>query len=172
MTGERKENKRPTGLMILVVLTVLHTVYRMISTISAIIVGNSNEVLLSQKQYLISTLSFMKKYDPQAYQKEIETSFIYLDAVFEKFVLYQSFSLFIYTLGLIGCIYMYRGFKIGFHVYIIYSFLAVIQDYLILKPSQLQDDKMITYGLVSLIFIFLYSRYLHWMKPTNLESED
>ena len=50
MTEERKENKRPTGLLILVVLTVLSTVYRLISIISAIIVGNSNEVLLSQKK--------------------------------------------------------------------------------------------------------------------------
>ena len=30
MTEERKENKRPTGLLILVVLTVLSTVYRLI----------------------------------------------------------------------------------------------------------------------------------------------
>ena len=113
--------------------------------------------------------------------KELDSSFLIeliekmdkiTDATVENFVFFNSISLVFYALGLAAAILMFRGLKIGFHMYIIYSFLTLIQYYFIISPSDVPVIVLVANGLVSLLFIFLYSRHLHWMKSSSLELGD
>ena len=87
----------------------------------------------------------------------------------ENFEFYHSLSLVFCGIGIAGAIMMYRGMKLGFHLYIVYSFLTLIQYYFITDASNIPVVLLITNGLISLLFIYLYSRHLSWMTSRELE---
>lgn len=73
-------------------------------------------------------------------------------------------ALIILSIGLLGVFWMFFGKKQGFHVYIGYSILSVVQVYLFLSPAEIPNAITIMGVLFSGLFIFLYSRSLFWMK--------
>jgi hypothetical protein len=65
--------------------------------------------------------------------------------------------------GFFGVLFMLKGRKLGFHLYIIYNLLSVGGTFLI-APSHLVPMASIIMSLVlSGLFIFLYSLNLKWM---------
>lgn len=66
--------------------------------------------------------------------------------------------------GLFGVILMLRRRKLGFHMYIVYSLLALGGMYLYVSPQNIHIILPIVNVIFSGLFIFLYSRTLHWMK--------
>ena len=168
----QEENKRPTGLLILFILTLINSVYNIFQNIATLFIGKSEEVLISQKKMILKSMSWAKEYDPKGFKEEIDTAFVLLDAVYENFIFYHLLSLLFYGLGILGAIFMFKGMKIGFHIYIVYSFLVLIQNYFILEPSQIPISGLLSSGLISLLFIYLYSRHLKWMKINEFGKVD
>ena len=85
-------------------------------------------------------------------------------ATLENFQLYIFLLLLISALGLYGAFKMFKGYKLGFHLYIAYSFLSLIQYYFVVSPSEIPMFMLLANGLISLFFILMYARHLHWMK--------
>ena len=80
------------------------------------------------------------------------------------FYLSTVISMGILSLGIAGAILMLRGRKLGFHLYIGYSLLAVLQLYFFASPADIPTIAVVFGLLFSGLFIFLYSRNLHWLN--------
>jgi hypothetical protein len=66
-------------------------------------------------------------------------------------------------IGLLGALMMWQAKKLGFHLYIGYSLLAIIQIYFFVSPSDVPSFVVIWGLLMSVLFVFMYSRNLKWM---------
>lgn len=66
--------------------------------------------------------------------------------------------------GLFGVIYMLKGYKKGFHLYIIYNLVNLLLVYVSVPVKEVPSFMVIVNLIFSLLFIFLYSRNLYWMK--------
>ena len=82
----------------------------------------------------------------------------------EHLLLANGLAIIIGLIGLLGVIKMWNGFKVGFHIYIIYSLFYVGAIYLYVSPVNIPSIMIIFGSVISLIFILMYSRNLHWMK--------
>lgn len=79
---------------------------------------------------------------------------------------YQStlMTLVVLGIGLYGVLIMWKGRKLGFHLYIIYSLVSIGQLYLFVRPADIPSFIIIWNVIISGIFIIMYSRNLHWLK--------
>ena len=75
-----------------------------------------------------------------------------------------SVALLVLMTGLSAAILMWTGRKIGFHVYIAFSLISVLQVYLFVPPSDIPSIIIILNLLISGVFIFMYSRNLKWLQ--------
>ena len=82
----------------------------------------------------------------------------------EHLLLANGLSIVVGLIGLLGVIKMWNGFKVGFHIYIIYSLFSVGVIYLYVSPVNIPSIIIIFSSVLSLIWILMYSRNLHWMK--------
>lgn len=81
-----------------------------------------------------------------------------------NFYIHNLVSLISLILGLIGVIYMLQGYRRGFHLYIMYNLSSLLLVYVSVPASEVPSFMMIVNLVFSALFIFLYSRSLHWMK--------
>ena len=68
-----------------------------------------------------------------------------------------------YGIGLFGVLNMLRGVKLGFHMYIIYNLIATFGIYASVPMSEIPGFYIGFYVVISLFFIYLYSKTLPWM---------
>lgn len=66
--------------------------------------------------------------------------------------------------GFVGVLFMFKGKKLGFHLYIIYNLLSVGGTFLIAPSSMVPMASVIMSLILSGLFIFLYSLNLKWMN--------
>ncbi|MBL6667799.1 MAG: hypothetical protein ISP69_03895 [Crocinitomicaceae bacterium] len=167
---QKSENspKRPAGLFILFVLTLIYTGSQLLSSVSGVFNGRPDKsVFEAVKVENARLINEIKKYGQDINEEWIDIirqmENVTL-ATLENFQLYSSILLLISGLGLYGAFKMFQGYKLGFHLYIAYSFLSLIQYYFVVSPSEIPMFTILANGLISLFFIFMYARHLHWMK--------
>ncbi|MDR0802439.1 hypothetical protein [Fluviicola sp.] len=66
--------------------------------------------------------------------------------------------------GFAGVLMMFRGRKLGFHLYIIYNLLSVGGSFLIIPSHMIPMISVIMNLILSGVFVFLYSLNLKWMN--------
>jgi len=76
----------------------------------------------------------------------------------------QSVNLVVLAMGILGVIWMYLGKKQGFHLYIIYTLASICSVYLFVSAAVVPTSMTLMGFLLGGLFVFLYSRHLHWMK--------
>lgn len=162
---EKKHEKRPTGLLILFVLTVLSTSIQLLSSVAGVFSGKPtateiNDIKLSNAK-MVKVFKDMDATEVIDFIQKME--YITL-AKLDNLQFFSFITLLISGLGLFAAIKMFTGHKLGFHLYIMYSFLSIIQIYTIVSPAEVPTIDVIFNGSFSLLFIFLYSRYLNWMQ--------
>jgi hypothetical protein len=157
--------KRPTGLWVLFILSAIFTGLSLLTALVNLLQGPPNQSVVKQmKAEMAQSLKIAKEVKSDFLIEFIEKMSVISDATIENFALFNGLSFVFYAIGLIGAILMFRGLKLGFHLYISYSFLVLIQYYFIVNPAQVPLTLLIANGLISLLFVFLYSRHLNWMK--------
>ncbi len=82
----------------------------------------------------------------------------------ESFYTIYMLNILTFLLGLFGAILMWQGRKIGFHLYIIYNIVAILTIYAVVPVNEVPSFITIFNVIISAVFIFMYSRNLHWMK--------
>ena len=171
MNEQEEQVKRPSGLLVIFILTVISTSLAILQAIGSLLMGPPNKLAIKQmKLELAKSMKVAKEIDSEFLMEYIEKMSLITSATIENFMFYHALSFLFYGLGLAAAIVMFKGLKIGFHLYIVYSFLALIQYYFIISPSQVPMALLIANGLISLLFVFLYSRHLHWMKSKEEEQ--
>nr|WP_294860669.1 hypothetical protein [uncultured Fluviicola sp.] len=66
--------------------------------------------------------------------------------------------------GFVGVLFMFKGKKLGFHLYIVYNLLSVGGTFLIVPSHMVPMVTVIMNLIISGVFILLYSRNLKWMN--------
>ena len=166
--GYQNSPKRPTGLVVLFVLTLLNAGGQLLSSVAGVFNGQPDKsVFEAVKIENAKLINEMKKYGQDINEEWIDVirqmENVTL-ATLENFQLYSSLVLLISGLGIYGAFKMFKGYKLGFHLYITYSFLSLIQYYFVVSPSEIPMFTLLANGSISLFFILMYARYLHWMK--------
>ncbi len=81
-----------------------------------------------------------------------------------KFYPMQTTSLLIFVIGIFSVIWMLRRKKLGFHLYIIYSLLGLLQYYFFLSPAMIPTPLVVFNLVLSGIFISMYAANLKWLR--------
>ena len=162
---QKPQQKRPTGLWILFILTTISAGLSLLSALTNLLQGPPNQSVIKQmKAEMAQSMKIAKEVKSDFLIEFIEKMSVISDATIQNFTLFNGLSFIFYAIGMAGAVLMFRGLKLGFHLYISYSLLVLIQYYFIVDPSQVPWMILLANGLVSLLFVLLYSRHLNWMK--------
>lgn len=157
--------KRPTFLTVLCILTFITTGFGLLSGIAGVFGGAPSEedkinssiqmnqsIEQLQKAKLDGLVHFMKQLQAMT------------ESVYANFFAYNLVNVLILAIGLASALFMFNGKRNGFYGYLGYSLLGVILPYFFISAANIPAILPIFQTIISLIFIFMYSRNLHWMK--------
>jgi len=82
----------------------------------------------------------------------------------ENFYFVAVFGLIVTIIGLYSALKMWKGSKLGFHIYIIYNLISIGGIYLYVSPANIPTIFVVFNVILSGIFILMYSRNLKWLK--------
>lgn len=158
--------KRPTFLVVLVILSAISMILSFISTVGALISGPmDSDTMEMYNADVYESLSVLR--DSGAHSMaDIVENFIHLAAYENNEIFYTNhlITLFIIIIGIVGITLMFQLRKLGFHLYIIYSILPILSMYILLPMELIPSFLVIGSLLISLLFIVLYGLNLKHMK--------
>lgn len=161
----QQEEKRPTFLVVLCILTFINTGLNILTSLVQLISGpTSDEQLLAERVELTKATNEMKDSGMDALAGVMDQMQAMTADIQANFYIAMTVALVAPLLGLFGALKMWRGERLGFHLYIIYNLIAVGGIYLYVSPQNIPSIAIIFGLLLSGLFVFLYSRNLHWMN--------
>lgn len=159
-----QRNPRPTGLKVLCILSWIYIGFSLISSAIGLMSGKADEEeMLQMKVEMTKSISQMKDMGMTSFAEMMNKIQMMAEITNENQLAIGLTGLAILILGLYGVIAMWQGKKIGFHLYVIYSILAIVQIYFFVSPSIVPTFIVVWNVLFSGLFILLYSKHLKWM---------
>lgn len=157
---------RPKFLTVLCILTFISTGLSLLSGLyNLIFTGKqSEEQMLNAKVEMAEAISQLKEMGANGFVEMMEKINRMTIEVNDNFYLASFISIATVGIGLFGAFKMWKGFKLGFHLYIVYNLLVVGAIYLYVSPQNIPSLIVIVNIILSSIFVFMYSRNLKWMK--------
>jgi hypothetical protein len=163
--GTSVQQKRPQFLTVLCILTFISTGMDVLSGFPKLFGGPlSAEKMTEQKVEMLKSIDQMRELNMESMAVMLEKVQRMLEGLNAHFYASTSVALVVLITGLSAAILMWMGRKIGFHVYIAYSLISVIQVYLFVTPSDIPSIIIILNLLISGLFVFMYSRNLKWLQ--------
>lgn len=161
----QREEKRPTLLLVLCILTFINTGLTIITSLVQLVAGpSSEEQMLAEKVQLTKSANELKDAGMDAFAGLIEQMMAMTADIQANFYMAMTVAFVAPLLGLFGALQMFQGKKLGFHFYIIYNLISVGGIYLYVSPQNIPSISIIFGLLLSGLYIFLYSRNLYWMN--------
>ncbi|MFN5506879.1 MAG: hypothetical protein ACK48O_09095 [Flavobacteriia bacterium] len=159
------KKKRPVFLLVLVILSGVNLVFSLFGAMGGMLGAKPDKAM-----YKSAKLEFanMREQLEQANADD----FIYIveqmegitNNMFKHFQAYNTYQFLVLLLGLFGVVLMYKGRKLGFHFYILYSIGLVVIPYVFNPISGIPAILTIVGVIYGGIWVLLYSRNLHWMQ--------
>jgi hypothetical protein len=154
--------KRPKFLLVISILSFVNIGMTVLTSLFGVFGGKPSaeeletaKLQFAESQEKIDALAQSEKID-MSYWSEILTKMeVMSDNMYANFVTYT---------GLMAVYLMFIGKKLGFHLYIGYCFLYVIQSYFFTTPSDVPTFVIVLNTLYGGIWVYLYARNLKWMK--------
>jgi hypothetical protein len=160
-----ESNKRPQALKILCILTFVSAGLSMLSSIFNLLGGPlSPEVMEEQKVEMIKMIDELKSLEMHSFVTMLEQVQRMTESINAQFYMVSLVSIIVIGTGLFGALSMWKGKKIGFHLYIIYSLFSVIQLYFFVSPADIPTIVVVWNLILAAVFVILYSRHLKWLK--------
>ena len=160
-----KEEKRPTLLTVLCILTFVSIGINMLTLLVQLVAGpSSEEEILAERVELSRAISQMQDAGMDGIAQIMEQFMAMTAQIQENFYFAMAISLVTYVVGFFGVLKMFQGEKIGFHLYIVYNLLSIGGIYLYVSPNNIPSMSIIFGLILSGAFIFMYSRNLSWLK--------
>jgi hypothetical protein len=160
------EDKRPVVLLVAAILSFISIGFTTLVIVFNLIGGPMNEdEILETRVSTAKSKTEMRNAGGSTYFINL---FDQIQAMIEEtndnFYLSNSLNFMVNTLGFFGVFFMLKRRKFGFHLYIVYSLLALSVLYLYISPQNIPTISLV-FGLIfSGLFVFLYSRALRWLK--------
>ncbi|MEY4349963.1 MAG: hypothetical protein RL078_5 [Bacteroidota bacterium] len=157
--------KRPVFLLVLVIMSSINIGISTMGALSAILGAKPDASMIKEAQ-----LDFAKMRDQL--EAANGSDFIYIVDqmetvtmnMFAHFHTYNSIQFIFLLLGLTGVILMFQRKRLGFHFYIVYSLGLVLLPYFFNAMQQIPTILTIVGVLYGALWVFLYSRNLHWVN--------
>ena len=160
-----ENKKRPAFLTVLGVLSFITIGWTYLQAFISLATGPMNEEqFVEYKVQLTKSINEARDVGMDGVAQIMEKVIVMTEATNANHYLMVVSNLFIATIGLLAVIQMFKGKKIGFHLYIIYSLIAMFQLYIFVSPTDVPTFIIIINAIISGLFIFMYSRNLSWMK--------
>jgi len=164
-TNSAPRGKRPTFLTVICILSFISIGLGILDNSYGLITGPSSKKELKEAMaFHDSQMEKLKAQGMDSWEPTMNKMKVLTKVLNQKFYPYIALSMLIYAIGLAGVIQMFRGLKIGFHLYIIYSILSVCDYYFFLSPSTIPTFIIIWSAIFSGIFIAMYAANLKWMR--------
>lgn len=165
MNQEIEQNpKRPVLLTVLCILSFIVVGFGLLGVLFSVIGGQpSPEEIEATSNQLIQTASDMRDKNIIWAADMIEQMAdltVYQQQRYWSVLLVNALTM---LTGFMGVLFMFRGKKLGFHLYIIYNLLSVGGTFLIVPSHMVPMATVILNLVISGVFILLYSRNLKWM---------
>ncbi len=158
------KKSRPGFLTVLGILSFITIGANILITIVQFATGRpSEDAVLEQRVELTKVVNEMHDTGMDSFAKFFEQAIALNEEINANFYLALTVSLITYLVGLIGVIFMWKAKRLGFHLYIFYCLLALGGIYIYASAANVSSLSLILGGVFSAIFIFMYSRNLHWM---------
>jgi hypothetical protein len=163
--SELKQNeKRPGLLTVLCILTFVNVGMSLFSLLASLFSGPlGEEEMTEQRVQFVKIADEMKSMNLFSFAEIFDKLQRMSESLNEHFYFNSVVSVLVLLVGLVGTLMMWQGKKLGFHLYIGYSLLAIIQIYFFVSPSDVPSFVVIWGLLMSVLFVFMYSRNLKWM---------
>jgi len=160
--------KPPKGLMVLLILTWINTLFSMLSTLFTLIfVRPKPEDLAKDKVEMAKSIVELKKLGLDFVVNLLERIQAMTEALQPFFIELNLVNLLVLMVGAVSALLMYRRNILGFHLYIVYNLASVGSIYLFVSPSVLPSIIIIVNSAFSLLFVLLYARHLTWLKAED-----
>ena len=163
--------KRPKFLLVISILSFVNIGVSILTSLFGALGGKpSSEELEAAKlqfansQEQLEALAKSEKVDMSYWSDVLTKLEIMSDNMYANFSVYNSLILLVAIFALVAVYLMFTGKKLGFHLYIGYCFLYVIQSYFFTVPSDVPTFVIVLNILYGGIWVFLYSRNLKWMR--------
>lgn len=161
--------RRPVFLLVLCILTFINTGSSLLSLAGSFLNGPLTEEQLNEQRTVFAELADeMRSANLHDFAYITEQLQRMSESVNQHFYANISISFMVLCLGVVGAAFMLVGRKLGFHLYIAYSLLAIIQMYFFASPSDIPTIVVILNLILAAVFIFMYSRNLPWI--TQMED--
>lgn len=164
---ENNENndKRPTLLMVVSILSLVHMAWSLLKNIQSFFSGPmSEDDIEAYKVEVSKSINSIQDVSVTWLEDLLRSTIEMVESVNANHSLNVLTATLILFIGIAGVLLMFNRRKVGFHTYIIYSFLASVQVYLFVSPSLLSNMLVIFSLIISGIFVLLYGLNLKWMK--------
>ena len=164
ITFQEEAPKRPVLLTVLSILSLITMGFGALGNLFSWISGpSSEEVMYEQKVEFAKAKTDMLDVGADGFATFFDKMYAMLEQTNQSFVLSQLISTLMLTIGIVGVVFMLKQRRLGFHLYIVYSLIGVGGIFLYVSPSDVPTFLTIVNAIFAGLFIFLYSRTLHWM---------
>ena len=161
-----QEEPRPRFLTVLCILTFIATGLSLVTGLFNLLVTGrqSEEQMINAKVAMSESINEMRDMGMTSFVDLMEKIQRMSVEVNDNFYFAGIFGLVLTVIGLYSAIRMWKGSKLGFHIYIVYNLLAIGGIYLYVSAANIPTVFVVFNVVLSGIFILMYSRNLTWMK--------
>lgn len=159
------QGKRPTFLKVLCILTFISTGGSILISMLKFFAGPfTKEEMLDQKVQMQESIIEFDKLGADYWVEYMESVLRFSEQANNNHYIVMSLALLTATVGFIGALMMWRGQKLGFHLYIVYNIIGILAVYAYASMENIHSLNTMIGVAMSLIFILMYSRNLKWMR--------
>jgi hypothetical protein len=164
-TEQPQRPNRPVFLTVLCILTFVNSGFLFLGVIINAISGKKSademETVMAQMTQSASQLRDQNMTWMADLIEKMGRMAVYTNDLFYVMLLVNILT---FGLCLAGAILMFTGRKIGFHAYVFYNIIGIVAIYIAVPVNEVPSFIVIINVILSAIFIFMYSRNLHWLK--------
>lgn len=164
----RMNARPPKGLMVLLVLTWVNTLFSLVTSIFTLIfMRPSAQDLEQEKLEMAKSIVELKKLGMDSVVSLLERLQAMTEAMQPYFVQSNLINVLVLACGAVAAWFMYQRNQLGFHLYIIYNLASVGSIYLFISPSLIPSVIILVNSLLSVVFVLLYAKHLPWLKDQD-----
>ena len=164
LENAEQPTKAPTFLIVLVILTLINTGLALLGGVFSLVVGKPSEKeILASKVQMAKPIIELRKLEMDYFVDVFTKLEAINDAMYANFIMFNLLAVFIAGIGAASAFMMLKRMKLGFHAYIVYSFLSILSVYAFVAPVNVPSILILTNAIFSGLFVFLYSRNLKWL---------
>ena len=162
--NDKQPTKAPIFLFVLVILTLLNTGFFLLLRTLSIVVGKPSEKeIIASKVAMPIPIVELSEHEMDYLIDVFQKMEVIQDAMYANFMMFNLLEIFIALIGATSAFMMLFRMKLGFHAYIIYSFLSILSVYAFVAPVNVPSILILTNAIFAGLFVFLYSRNLKWL---------